>query len=383
MQILPADPTFNTLLAQMLPQSLAGGIAGGLQQGYESGQIRNVLQNPQQGDFQDQLAQIIGLPISPELKKLGTERLQTQFAANTIGEQFGPEAAQLFRSLPVGAQTELTRTLLDLKGRDIEYKDFLSGNLPKGGVSQRQAVSEGEFAFPEIPAEEGLTPKERVKHQSELRKENIPHLTEAQTKSRAAKKEAIDLNVLDQLNQSGKLPEDLGRVLINPQTGELYKVAQLAGLSSPETQQFSKTLANFVSKAKESFGARVTNFDLESFMKRLPSLLNTKEGKRRVIEQLKVINELDSLYENSLKKTFQHYGAGKITYEQAAKIAEDMIADEEDALVARLDQISNPVETAPREFEELPSPAQYAGQEIEDDRGNVFLSNGRTWRKIQ
>ena len=52
-------------------------------------------------------------------------------------------------------------------------------------------------------------------------------------------------------------------------------------------QQYIKTLNDFISQAKNFFGARVTNFDLQSFKSRLPSLLNTEEGRRAIIEQMR------------------------------------------------------------------------------------------------
>lgn len=382
MQILPADPTFNTLLAQLLPQKLAGGIAQGLQAGYESNLLKNALMNPQQG-YQAQVAQIAGLPISEELKKLGTERLQQGFAAETIGEQFGPEAKKLFLSLPVGGQTEFTKILLDLTGRNIKYKDFLSGNIPRGQVAQEQGEIKEKYEFPEIPPVQKKTPKELSAYHDKLRTENLPHLTQAQNHTRTLKKEGDSLNVLSSLNQSGKLPQDLGRVVIDKETGEPYKVAQLVGAVSPETQRFVKTLNDFVTKAKDSFGARVTNFDLQSFMKRLPSLLNTQEGRRQIIDQLRIINQLDYLYEKALRDTFVHYGAGNVAYEQAIQIAEDMIAPQEEALTAQFDRIGEE-RASEGEFSSLPPPGEYAGQSIVDDEnGAVFRSDGNKWTRVK
>src|SRR5690606_32286898 len=89
-----------------------------------------------------------------------------------------------------------------------------------------------------------------------------------------------------------------------------------------ETQSFIKTLQDFTVAAKDSFGARVTNFELDQFMRRLPQLLNSPEGRDLIIQQMKLVNEADKLESQSIINTLQHYGTGNIETSQLTSIAD-------------------------------------------------------------
>ena len=95
---------------------------------------------------------------------------------------------------------------------------------------------EEEKQFPEIPKEEGLTPKELAGLKGERRKENLPRYQEAQTKIHTAQGMEDRLAVLDEL--SPYLPKDLGKIIINPETGEPYGVASLLGKVNRQTQRY-------------------------------------------------------------------------------------------------------------------------------------------------
>jgi hypothetical protein len=206
----------------------------------------------------------------------------------------------------------------------------------------------GEYVFPKIPREQGVTPKEMVSIQKETRKDNMPIFIESQKKLRALAHESDSLNVLDSLNKSGKLPDKM-KLSINPSTGQPWGILESTGQVNTETQRFIKTINDFTTQAKDSYGSRVTNFDLQQFMKRLPGLMNTSEGRRQIIEQMKVVNDLNKTYESALKTTFQHYGLDKIPYERAVELAERNIADREETLRQRFNQIESSLDQTQEE----------------------------------
>lgn len=61
---------------------------------------------------------------------------------------------------------------------------------------------------------------------------------------------------------------------------------------TPDIEEFEKLSADFVKNAKQFFGPRLTNADLQVFMKTLPTLMQTDAGKKKVIENLSSLNEL-------------------------------------------------------------------------------------------
>lgn len=68
--------------------------------------------------------------------------------------------------------------------------------------------------------------------------------------------------------------------------------ALVDAFASPETQEFKKLQLDFMKNIKDSLGvSRITNMEVENFLKTVPSLLQTDEGKKRVIRNLRLINE--------------------------------------------------------------------------------------------
>ena len=147
----------------------------------------------------------------------------------------------------------------------------------------------------------------------------------------------MSLKRLSQLNQSGKLPTGLSKFNINPKTGEIVFPA----LKIPETQLFAKTINDFTTKAKDSFGSRVTNFELDRFLKRLPTLANSPSGRQLILNQMQVINDLDALEEKSLIDVYDHYGVGNINGQEAKKVAREYRSTQERTLKEKYDQIEN------------------------------------------
>lgn len=65
----------------------------------------------------------------------------------------------------------------------------------------------------------------------------------------------------------------------------------LHSLESPDSQEFLKLSQEFLKDAKKIFGARVTNMEIENLLKMIPSLSQSREGKLRVINNMRLYNE--------------------------------------------------------------------------------------------
>ena len=118
----------------------------------------------------------------------------------------------------------------------------------------------------------------KFKETKEVRKEII----EA---SRAARENDMRLDRMTELNKKD--------TLINPLFNATLKKAgmDLAALKNADSQEFEKLSTDFLKNAKAIFGARITNFEVEAFLKTIPTLSQSKEGRARVIRNLKLFNE--------------------------------------------------------------------------------------------
>lgn len=60
---------------------------------------------------------------------------------------------------------------------------------------------------------------------------------------------------------------------------------------NPDSEEYEKLVADMTKSAQDYYQGRITNFELESFMKTLPTLLNSKEGRRRILNNLRILKE--------------------------------------------------------------------------------------------
>lgn len=260
----------------------------------------------------------------------------------TIEKAFGPTAAKVWKASSTGGRTELLKTMLDAKLRGENVNNLLSGANINDGESPEmvnaaaQSAVTGEFKYPKLDLYAGLKPNEKPRFRETLRKENTPLFNDAVRRVHGIESEGRLIDVLERINNSGNLPEGLGRVIINPSTKQPYGIAELTGLVNADTQRWIKTINDFTTKAKDVYGSRVTNFDLQQFMARLPGLLNTPDGRKVILSQMKIVGKISAIYDRALRDIYQHYGADKITPEQANALSERKIASEKRGLEDQL-----------------------------------------------
>jgi len=319
-----------------MPLSPLEQLLGELGQGLTSGFI--------QGRSSKGLAELMGIPkekqkafsrLTPEAQQLYMQRQRSVPEVGKLSgllESFGmaPEEAQknaeLYSSLTAGGQTQLATALIDNIQRNY---------APQEGIAQQQGAQEEAFDFPQSRVFEGLTPKERVARQKEVYNDNVGFYKEHVKSIDSGEKQARSLKQLDTLNKSGKLPEGKQRWNVDLKTGDL----RIPALATPEAQLYAKIVNDFTTQAKDSYGARITNFELNRFLMRLPTLANTKEGRELIHKQMSITQDLSNLYNNSLKQVYDHYGLRGIDAQEAEKIAEDMIAEKKEALLREYDNI--------------------------------------------
>ncbi len=207
---------------------------------------------------------------------------------------------------------------------------------PQANVEPGQPEKEEKFTFPEVNPFQRLTSQDIVKRESELSKDNVPIFNAATKTVKASKIAGRTIRRLNQLNESGKLPSGIGKIVnVNYKTGDL----RIPSGANKETQLFVKTVNEFLKGAKEIFGARVTNFELDRFMQGLPTLANTEEGRRVILRQMDIVNQMHQLENNSLKEVYDHYTLRRIDVQQAQQIADKLMAPEEARLNEAFDRV--------------------------------------------
>lgn len=213
--------------------------------------------------------------------------------------------------------------------------------------------------WPEILPPPNMKPSELVKWRDRNQGFNNKELKEIKGRTASNLDAILHYSRLQQLNDTGKVQDGLSRVLIDPDTGEPYKnVQKLAGVNK-ETQQYIKTLNDFISQAKNFFGARVTNFDLQSFKSRLPSLINTEEGRRAILEQMRLMTELQSVHDTAMVDGFKHYG-NRASYSDIVKVVDEKVNEKEKNIINKI----NKLDTATKWLDRMATNPKYKDMEL-------------------
>lgn len=118
-------------------------------------------------------------------------------------------------------------------------------------------------------------------------------------KARSARQNIHDLDRLEELEKEGKL-DTPGYVEFLKRSG-----LDIPSLLNPGSEEYNKIAQTFLRDAKTYLGARISNFELEQFLKTIPSLSMSPEGRKRVISDLKYFNRVALEYNEALKEVIK------------------------------------------------------------------------------
>lgn len=333
--------------------ALVGGLQGAsaLEQKYKEQQKQSAEMEAARGYYKQLTGQDMPENISPELAKLGidyalsgqnqmqqqSQKMMGEFESgkknrDTMAQTFGDKFADIWEASSVGGRTALEEKALNALEVGESIEDMLESTsppeeedlIPEEVPQFNKGKLPEDFQYPDFTKRpKGYTQKNWADERKTWRKENAPIFEANKNHLDSVNADLLATKKLQQLSK--KMPEGIERAIINPQTGEPYGLAQLTGLVSPEVQEWVKIISRFQNRAKDSFGSRVTNFDLVSYMKQFPGLLNTEEGRDRILRMMDINYDMDKLYDSALDQIYKKYGLGKIPQEKADELARKMI----------------------------------------------------------
>lgn len=124
-----------------------------------------------------------------------------------------------------------------------------------------------------------------------LEAERVSNLaTEIENDYEAAQNENMRLGRMEKLSEKGDLSTPLMVKTLN--TIGL----PLGVLGNPDSEEYAKLEADFLRDVRKVFpGGRITNYEVQAYMKTVPSLMNSKEGRKAIIRNRKLMNEAKEL----------------------------------------------------------------------------------------
>jgi len=265
-----------------------------------------------------------------------------------MSQEMANTNAALYQSFPKGGKTRFADKIMDDLARSeggfkfapqeeqVTHPSGLTNN--QIDLYNKNRSFDDEFIFPELDTFKEMTSREKFLTKQELGKEGSTFYDTTIQNTKSIKRSNRAIRQLTNINDTRKLPSGIAKWNVK-QTGDSPGELIFTGAANKETQLFVKTVNEFVKGAKDSFGARVTNFEIDRFMQQLPSLANTEEGRRLILKQMSIISELDQLDNDSIKSVYRHYGRGKIDKIRADEITEQMKAPKEKILDEQFDRV--------------------------------------------
>jgi len=123
--------------------------------------------------------------------------------------------------------------------------------------------------------------------QSRYDKNTAEYHKEAMKLGKSSRETRMRLSRMKELNEKGDLPS-AGFASVLDTAG---KVINLSSLMSADAQEFDKLSKDFLKGAKAIFGSRVTEGEIKLFLKTVPTLSQTQEGRRRIIRNMTMLNK--------------------------------------------------------------------------------------------
>lgn len=298
----------------------------------------------------EQIENLVGEDISairdPKLRQMFINRAQELKSGlmdyETIKKFAGEDVADFYKASPIGGKTKIVDAIVNSIRRGEQFGESLRGALePQVTETPHPEIEEiteekGKLNLPDFTKRpKGTTPESWEKTRKEWTTKNVETLDKARDRLKGNKRDILGTKKLIKINESHELPEGLERFIINPKTGDPYGIAQLSGKVPKAAQEWVKEIARFGNRAKDSFGSRVTNFDLYQYMKQFPNLINTPEGRRNILKMMEINYELDSLYDKTVQKIIDQKGSGNIPPDEVDRIARGLIKDREEELFDR------------------------------------------------
>lgn len=315
---------------------------------------------------------------APEKQMTPLQQSQQRLAEERLKALQGQQ--ELFGRLLSGKQQVPSQ---EQAGMAPEGQDMLS-QMPEDNLRQLSAFAGqpgeagifGNIAKSELDRRKDET-KEKTSKEKQFFKMNEPKLMEiSDTQNKLQMEEARYDRLSNLFSDPSKFPSSLTAALFS-KDGQINDIAY--SQLTPEAQESIKLIIDSTSNIKDTYGARVTNFDLQTYLKKLPSLLNTPEGKMRVLRDLQIMNKLNQLHGSGIQQIFEEAGGtDKIPYSKAEALYKKRYGSLEKDL---RDQFVNPEKAS---FKEMPDANKYLGRKIKNpETGEVFISDGNEWKPFK
>jgi len=137
--------------------------------------------------------------------------------------------------------------------------------------------------------------------QKEINQDTRKYFEETMKAGKASRENEMRLNRMKTLLKKGNLTNPAFYNILNTIDKGIFGFGiNLKFLMNPDSQEFEKLSTDFTKNAKDIFGSRVTQSEIQLFLKTIPTLAQTDEGKRRVLRNWDRLNKAGKLKKKAM-----------------------------------------------------------------------------------
>lgn len=247
------------------------------------------------------------------------------------------QQAQLSQTPSLPAQSTTTGQIIP---REVNANDRIKQQLQAIIVNPLIPIQQKNAAFKQLKDMQKYERKEAferekisLKEQYDIDKTTRPIHHALVKDYKAAIDNDLRLNRMEELVKKGDLSRPRWHSLLNTLEHGVFGFGiDLHSLETSDSQQFNKLSKDFLKNIKDVFGARITDQDLKSYLKTIPDLSQSREGKLSVIYNNRLFNE-------GVKARYA--AAQKVLQQNNGKFPRDYDDQIEKLVGPALDSISN------------------------------------------
>lgn len=326
------------------------------------GQRQQMQQNQSrlaQALFGNQAQQFAGLPAEQQIQI--ADQLQKRQAAQqnlasqqNLAKQLFPEDAQNFGNLPPQQQIALAKLFKQQKDSDLKEKVIgsLFGGKPQVEGQPKQQPKESDLLSNEqIAAVATVDPNLarilQMQKDTELkgrREERKEERREAETSYKRHEDFINDTTTSLKTFQSDTKPKLLQMQklasdddLIGPTAAVFLEELgiPLGALADPSSELYNKLSLDLLKGLPETYGNRILKVEVDNFLKTIPSLLNSPNGRRMIASNMLKLGEMKEVYYDEMRNQQRQY------LDQNKPLARDFQQRVFDQVRPQIDRINN------------------------------------------
>lgn len=302
-------------------------------------------------------------------KLLGAGETQTNMSANLGQQGFASQNAQNQTN-----QNYDMKSIVDALNQSGIMGENPNLKLPSD-QQEREKILQDLFTSPRDRREQKKVDIKSEQLQRAADKEVREYLEKFSEKEKAAKRDLRDYKMLQKV---AKTPG--GMQALRKEMATLERLGLGGFFRTPTADLIEKTTARLAQNAGAAFGpgTRITNFLEKTFQRSIPSLLNTLDGFKAVVQMNKYGSQAVALEEQARRD---------IIKENGNRIPNDIEQQIQDRVGSKIEELENKalkvaITTAYKTT--LPRPTPYNKNHVLQDpeSGYEFIQTGREWKLL-